>query len=276
VVAAAVTAPKLSADPAESAGNGAELAGVIDRAEALFGRGMASRVRAAVVEFTLGLVVAALAIVERRNRRPGTKPVESWGFVLKTLVNLSREGPPPVKAAAAPPPRARERPAEPSPQEREATRAAIAALRRALQSGEDPAEAMAQAVAGVARAESRPPSEGPQVPAAEAGPPPGIKLAELPAIDRGGGTSVCSSATAERIGQPGAELVQRPDRPETRFDWRAAAGLRSASGRPKLSARRPLREADPIPDEVRAQLDPIWWRNRQAARGGGDAAGPSG
>jgi hypothetical protein len=61
------------------------------------------QVRTAIGEFTAEWVALALDRVEKRNRTPGKKPVTSWGFVLRILLNRRREGwePPAPKPSAA-------------------------------------------------------------------------------------------------------------------------------------------------------------------------------
>lgn len=77
----------------------AKVAELTVEAEVLFGVGVAGKVRAAVVEFGMALVAYALALVARRNRRPGNKRVESWGYVRSALAQMRREGFSPTRLA---------------------------------------------------------------------------------------------------------------------------------------------------------------------------------
>ncbi len=76
-----------------------ESAKLVDSAEELFGKGMERRVQDVIAHYGLILVAMALAVVRKRNARPGSKPVESWGFVLSTLAKMRLEGPAPDRIA---------------------------------------------------------------------------------------------------------------------------------------------------------------------------------
>jgi hypothetical protein len=93
-------------------------AGLIARARGLIGALNPGRVLAAVAEFSAEWVDRALDRVEERNRKPGNKPVSSWGFVLGVLRNYHKEGgPPPPKAAPQSQPSGSRR-SEASPEEK--------------------------------------------------------------------------------------------------------------------------------------------------------------
>jgi hypothetical protein len=73
-----------------------EAARLLGEAESLFGRGMAGRVRDAILTFGLVALAWALGLVRRHNAKPGCKRIESWAWVLGALRRYRIEGPPPA------------------------------------------------------------------------------------------------------------------------------------------------------------------------------------
>jgi hypothetical protein len=99
----------------ENAGAGREVASaeLIARACRLIPEATPGKVAEAVAAYGADWVSRALDRVAKRNANRDNKPVKSWGFVLNTLKNWTREGgpgpqdpppaPPPVKAKVEPP-----------------------------------------------------------------------------------------------------------------------------------------------------------------------------
>jgi hypothetical protein len=94
-----------------------EHAGTIHDARRLFGESLrAALVLDAIRVYSVDWVDRALKVIARRNRKPGNKPVESWGFFLGILKNWEVQGGPPpdpdeVKAHHSRPGKAPDRPA---------------------------------------------------------------------------------------------------------------------------------------------------------------------
>ena len=100
--AASTSSPQSTPEPPEMAGDypPAEL---IDRACKLIPKATRGRVIDAAAVYGSEWVSRALDVVETRNRKPGNKRVESWGFVLSTLANWRKEGGPPPEVPPASP-----------------------------------------------------------------------------------------------------------------------------------------------------------------------------
>jgi hypothetical protein len=76
---------------------------LVDRACRLVPEATPGKVADAVAVHSADWVNQALDRVVKRNSKPGNKPVESWGFVLRILENWKRlDGPPPPKPTALP------------------------------------------------------------------------------------------------------------------------------------------------------------------------------
>jgi hypothetical protein len=113
------------------------IAGLVARACRLVPEATPGQVATAIGKFTAEWVALALDRVEKRNRTPGKVPVESWGFVLRILLNRRHEGwtppePEPKRAPAPPATRVPQAPPEPSPA---LSAEEVAALVAATQSG---------------------------------------------------------------------------------------------------------------------------------------------
>jgi hypothetical protein len=148
---------------------------LVKRACRLIAEATPGQVATAIGEFT-----AEWDRVEQRNRTPGKKPVTSWGFVLRILLNRRQEGWTPPEPKPAPQPAAAPKtPAEPSarPQLLSAEevaglvaacsrrsalgRLAAVRVRMAVRNGEVPAELVSTIPAEILA--------GPEVPAAISG-----------------------------------------------------------------------------------------------------------
>lgn len=115
------TIGELSSSPPEKAvGTGEAPPELVDRACKLVPGATPGRVADVVGTYGAEWTSRALDRVESRNRKPGNKPVKSWGFVLKTMANWRQEGGPPPEGprpaappAAPPPPKAKPESPEP-------------------------------------------------------------------------------------------------------------------------------------------------------------------
>jgi hypothetical protein len=108
---------------------------LVERACRLVPLATPGRVAEVVAKYGAEWVSRALDVVEKRNRKPGNKRVESWGFVLRTLKNWDKEGGPPPDPAPTPTPTAPARKAAEGGPPHPLTAAEVADLVFACQSG---------------------------------------------------------------------------------------------------------------------------------------------